>query len=77
LQAAHVLSAYLRTGIFAKLRLNHFFWRFPTVPSAISFFITPSTIGVSLDHFWSTAPYTSCVTTWPATGPYADGFCFF
>ena len=60
----------------AKLRLNHFFWSLPTVPLAMSAFMATFTGVSSADPFWSTAPYCSCVTTWPATGPYYVGRAF-
>ena len=56
--------------------LNHFFWSRPTVPSFVSDLMTLSIVDVSFEPFCKTAPYCSCVTIWPATGPNAPGFDF-
>ena len=76
MQRVHALRAYFRTGIFEKSRLNHFFWSFAIVPFfARALHRSVLTGASSFEPFWSTAPYCSCVTTWPATGPYAPGCC--
>ena len=60
---------YLRTGTCPKSIVNHFFCSLAIVPFAQSFAIAALTGGTSGEPFWNTAPYCSCVTIWPATGP--------
>src|SRR5581483_176281 len=64
-----LLRDYLRTGIFEKSMLNHFFCSFAIVPLLQSLLICAFTSGSSFEPFWSTAPYCSCVTIWPPTAP--------